>query len=374
MPEGNAAAQRVTGNAKAFRDLGYDTFFIGLSRKTECCGEIVYYEGFRFINFHYPTNLKEWISYLSSIEQYKKFLDKQPNIIIAYNFPAFALDKLRKWSNTRNIKIIADCTEWYETRGNLVFRSIKGFDTWYRMKRVHPKMDGLIAISDYLYDYYSIRMENVVNIPPLVDLDMEKWKLNDEDKLLKDDIVNIIYAGSPGNGNKDRLDLIMEALSLVKNDKVSNFKFNVIGITKEQYLNIFKTPIPENLKDNLLFKGRLSHSDTVNQVKQSDFYLFIRNNNLSNRAGFPTKFSESISCGTPVVTNSSSNIKQYIVTGENGFILDHLTLNELKNTLNKTIQLPKSQIEEMKKYCSQSHLFDYRNYLSSFEKLFKMLS
>ncbi|MBP9018069.1 MAG: glycosyltransferase [Paludibacteraceae bacterium] len=374
MPDGNAAAQRVMGNAKAFRKLGYDTFFVGLSRKKDLCGEIGYYEGFKYINHYYPENTKEWISYLSSVEQYKEYLDKQPNIIIAYNFPAFALNKLCKWSNRKNIKIIADCTEWYEAKGNIAFRLIKGFDTWYRMKRIHPKMDGLIAISDYLYNYYSQKMQNVANIPPLVDLDMEKWKLNNDDNRLNDDAVKIIYAGSPGNGNKDRLDFIINALSLLKNEKVSNFRFIVIGITEDQYLSQFNMPIPENLKDNLVFKGRLSHLDTVNAVKQSDFYLFIRNNNLSNRAGFPTKFSESISCGTPVVANSSSNIRQFIVNGKNGFIIDHVTLNELKNILKDIIQLPKTQIYEMKNFCYQSQLFDYRNYLLKFDKLVNMLS
>lgn len=372
MPDNNAASQRVMANAKAFKDLEYDTFFVGLSRKKDLYNVVDEYENFKYINLPYPESLKDWFSYLSSIGNYKTYLEQNPDFIIAYNFPAIALNRLRKWSSRKNIPIIADCTEWYEAKGNFLFRFIKGFDTWYRMKRVHPKMDGLIAISDYLFNYYSCKMENVVNIPPLVDLSMNKWKLKDKNNPVEDDIVNIIYAGSPGNGNKDRLDLILEALSLVKNEKVSNFRFNVIGITQEQYLSIFESPIPENLKYNLIFKGRLSHLNTLSEIKNSHFYLFIRDNNLTNRAGFPTKFSESISCSTPVITNSSSNLSEYIVNGNNGFIIDNLSLNELKNILKDAIQLPRSQIIEMKDHCYQSQLFDYRNYLSKFKELIEI--
>lgn len=373
MPDGNAAAQRVMGNAKAFRDLGYDTFFVGLSRKKELCNTIDEYEGFKYVNLDYPEKSKEWFSYLTSIKQYDEYLKKQPDIIIAYNFPSMSLNKLYRYCKKNNIKLIADCTEWYDANGSVVFRLVKGLDTWHRMKQVHPKLDGLIAISDYLYDFYNPKMGNVVNIPPLVDLEMHKWKLVNEEKIYDEDILRIIYAGSPGKGSKDRLDFILEALSQVKNENNINFIFNVIGISKKEYINIFGSSIPDNIINNVSFKGRISHSDTINEVKDSHFYLFVRDISLANKAGFPTKFSESISCGTPVITNSSSNIKQYVINGENGFILDDFSMEELKHLLKMIMTLPKSQIVLMKKNCSQSKLFDYRNYISKFEDLINNL-
>jgi len=367
MPDRNAAAQRVMGNAKAFRDLGYNTFFIGLSKTEDLC--IQEYEDFKYINLKYPESLKDWLLHLSSIKKYTEYLDKDPDIIIAYNFPAIALSKLRLWCKKKSILLISDCTEWYEAKGNIIFRLLKGFDTWYRMKIIQPKMDGIIAISDYLYDYYSTKVKRVVNIPPLVDISMDKWKLVDSNEVLHNDNVSFIYAGSPGNKNKDRIDVLLEAFSAVKDDGISNFNLKILGITYEQYLKLFESPIPQNLLNHIDFKGRLSHVETLYEIKKSHFFIFVRNNNLSNIAGFPTKFSESISCGTPVITNSTSNLCNFITNGQNGFIIDSFTVPELVKVIKHVINLPKSQISKMKHYCYTSQQFDYKKYITKFEEL-----
>jgi glycosyltransferase involved in cell wall biosynthesis len=370
MPDGNAAAQRVTANGKAFRFLGYEIFFVGLSRKENPNGTIRNFEGFEYVNFPYPKNLFNWIDYLFTIKQFKPYLKKLPDLIIAYNYPAIALEKLRVWGLKNNIPIVADCTEWYEAKGNIIFRLVKGLDTKLRMTRVHPKLNGMIAISDYLFHYYNGKMRNVVNIPPLVDLEMTKWSIDNTDfRSNKNEQVRIIYAGSPGSGGKDRLDIIFKILSQIKEEGILNFYFFVIGMSKEQYLMAFKTLLPDNLAENIVFQGRLKHTDTLNEIKKADFNLFLRDDNLTNMAGFPTKFVESVSCGTPVLTNSSSNIKNYIIDGRNGFLIDDKTDQSLKIGIKNALILPKSEIQIMKQWCLSSTTFHYKNYVNSFEEL-----
>ncbi|MDD4781724.1 MAG: glycosyltransferase [Tissierellia bacterium] len=370
MPDRNAAAQRVVGNAKGFRDLGYETFFIGLSKKKELCNVEYEYDGFKFINLKYPESTIDWIFYLTSIKPYNNYLNNRPNIVIAYNFPSIALNRLRKWASKESICLLADCTEWYESKGNILFNIIKGFDTTYRMKYIHPKLDGIIAISNYLYEYYREKTENVIMVPPLVDLSMDKWNCNQLDFTINDsEKVRIIYAGSPGSGNKDRLDLVLSVLSQLKDEGIDNFSFSVIGMTESQYNTAFRTLVPSNISNNVLFKGRLSHKITLNEIKKAHFNLFLRDNNLTNNAGFPTKFVESISCGTPALTNSTSNISDFIVEGKNGFLITDNSIQNIKATLSRAIKLPHEDIYEMKKWCYNSRIFDYKNYISKFSLL-----
>ena len=374
MPDGNAAAQRVMGNAKAFRDLGYDTFFVGLSKDNESCNVVDEYEGFKYTNFNYPECSKDWFSYLTSIKQYNKYLDKQPDIIIAYNFPSIALNRLRKWTSKKEIYLIADCTEWYEAKGNLLFKLIKGFDSTYRMRYVQPKLDGVITISNFLYDYYRRKLDNVIMVPPLVDLSMEKWSIDKMDFAINSsEKFEIIYAGSPGSGNKDRIDLVLNVLSNLKNEGIDNFSFTVIGLTEDQYNTSFNSSVPSNISNDVSFKGRINHTETLNEIKKAHYFLFLREDNLTNRAGFPTKFVESISSGTPVLTNNTSNITDFIIEGKNGFLISDNSFQKIKESLTKAIKLSKIEINEMKIWCIESKTFNYRNFIPEFDLLIQNL-
>lgn len=363
LPDKNAAAQRVVSNGKAFRELGYNAFFVGLS-KTSKDNVVKEYEKFEYINLSYPKTSKEWYMYLTSIRELIQFLQKKPDLIIAYNYPAVALNKLRKWSKKYNIPLIADCTEWYEAQGNVIFRAVKSFDTYYRMKVVQPKLDGMIAISSFLYDFYKKRMDAVIKVPPLVDLSMSKWNIQ-SDVAYKNDKIKLIYAGSPGSGHKDRLDLIFDALAMLEPTDRNKFSMTIIGLTKNEYEVAFNKNVAESISDMLFFKGRLSHVDTLAEIKASDINVFFRDTNLTNTAGFPTKFAESISCGTPVLTNKTSNIEDYLVDGNNGFFV-HPEVNFIANKLCEISLLSRDKLDNMKKECINSRLFDYKNYINDF--------
>lgn len=374
MPDNNAAAQRVTANAKAFRDLGYNTFFIGFSKR-HSTNNIREYEGFSYINLPYPQNVKQWFIYLTSIKTYLTYINRSPNLVIAYNFPAIALNNLRNYTSKRGIPIVADCTEWEDNEGHLLFKLIKGFDTWYRMTIVHPKLNGMITISSFLYSYYKGKMDNVIKVPPLVDLEMKKWEnAQTGTSTNANHNISIIYAGSPARGNKDRLDIILNALSKIKAEGITCFTFTIIGIAENQYINVFKLSTPSNLIENVIFKGRLTHNDTLNEIKKAHFSLFLRENNLKNNAGFPTKLVESISCGTPVLSNSTSNIKDYIIPNKNGYLIDISTEFKLISCLKYAIQLCMDEIKQMKLFCISSKTFYYKNFITEFEELFQRLS
>lgn len=165
----NAAAQRVVANAKIFIELGYDVFLIGLTKSTEHANSEFEYQGLRCLNISYPKGILGWLGHLFAIKKYFRSLSLLPNIIIAYNFPAMALYRLWRWSKKHEVKIVADCTEWYQPKGNLLHRLIKGGDVSLRMKFVQPKLDGLIVISSFLYKYYQDRSVNLLLLPPLVD-------------------------------------------------------------------------------------------------------------------------------------------------------------------------------------------------------------
>ena len=373
LPDKNAAAHRVISIGKIFRELKYDVYYIGVSKYLENRNSNIrdtqnVFNGFTYYSYPYPGKNTQWIKYLCSIPYIDLIEDIKPDIIVAYNFPSIALNKLRKYCKRHSIKIIADITEWYQAEGSIFFRIIKNIDTFLRMRVIHKKMDGLIPISKYLHNYYRQYSNNIIEIPPLVDLSDEKWDNFGCNTISPDAPIQLIYAGSPGG--KDQLLKIILALKEIRHKVIINF--TIIGISKEQFklkYDDINAEMMSYLDSFVVFIEHLPHLDVINHIKHSDFTIFIRPETLVNTAGFPTKFVESISSGTPVITNLSSNLTEYLKDGINGFILNIDNDKKFISSLSRAFLCTKEQITTLKDNCRKIKSFDYREYLESF-KLF----
>ncbi|MBE7646447.1 glycosyltransferase [Tenacibaculum finnmarkense] len=371
LPDKNAAAQRVIANAKILHEICEEVVLAGVGKdqgQVEFLSEPQSFDGILYYNVKYPKGYKAWLHYITTIEYIIKLIDKHAiTHVIAYNYPGFALYRLHNICKKKGVKLLSDCTEWYEATGSPIRRIIKKIDVSLRMNTVQPKLDGLMVISDFLFDFYKDKVDNIINVPPLVDLSMKKWDI--EVVANKENAINLIYAGSPGAGQKDRLDLIIEALQRILKDTNLKIIFTVIGITKEQYKANF------NIKDDCFtaidsfvnFKGRLTHLEVLSQVKVSDYQVFVRDENLTTSAGFPTKYVEAISCGTPVLTNSAGSIVNFYEQGKTGFLLDNSSLDNLVISF-KEILTKEIDIQSMKAYCKNSKMFDISNFKNQFIK------
>lgn len=299
LPDKNAAAQRVIANAKALRDCGHEVLFVNYELEKGAAPQWTKYV--EFDCFDNPAC--SMLAKLASIQEAVQVIEERNvTCVIAYNYPAVALNKLIRYCHRKGIRCYADATEWYVPRGNLLFRIIKTLDTEWRMRILHPAMDGVIAISEYLYQYYKGRV-HTVKIPPLVDITDEKWN---EIAPKEESGTVFVYSGSP-DAQKERLDLIVHAVEEVsKNQKVS---LKVVGITKEQYEAIY---LEKYNGTAVCFMGRIPHKAAIQETKNADWSIIIRENNKVVQAGFPTKIAESIACGTPVIANEFSNIMDYL--------------------------------------------------------------
>lgn len=316
LPDKNAAAHRVVNNAKIFRDLGYDVVFIDTNRSRNLPIERTETEHFGFKTYS-MSNTKNRQIKIDDFKRVHEAREEKPFMVIAYNYPAIALWKLYRFCRKHQILLISDCTEWYAaTDKNIIRKVYKGFDSFARMHILHPKLDGIIVISKYLEEFYKEKTKTIC-IPPLTDLSDVKWKI--EEKASENELIHILYAGSPGY-HKDKLNRILEAM---KSIKCSNIRFTILGITKEQFLEYYPEDedIVGQLEESVIFMGRVPHDEVVEYLKASDYSLFYREITRVTMAGFPTKFAESITRGVPVITNATSDLSDYIRNNKNGLLL-----------------------------------------------------
>ena len=357
LPDKNAAAQRVMANAKLLRELGFEVSFIGISKDIENAPRIV--DGFSSNPVPYPSGIKQWVHQIMTFIDTKEIIDRRPDYVILYNYPSIASLRILNACHKHGIGVIHDLTEWEIAEGWSPRNVIRKLDINLRMRYCMKRMDGVICISRFLFDYYK-RYTKCILVPPTVDLKNPKW--DRERKLTSEGPIKLIYAGTAGFGNKDRLDCIIDAMIGKK-----NLELTVIGMTKEQYVEGYGKNIPESVQVN--FRGRVPHTEAVKAVQQSDFQTLIRDSNLKNNAGFPTKFVESMCCCTPIIATLTSNIGEYLKDGVNGFVVSDD--NPLSTVFDLVASLPSERILEMKKECRMFKGFDYRRYKNEFMKLFK---
>ena len=353
MPDGNAAAQRVLAVAKSLRKV-FDISFLGITHGSNFSGDV---DGFDYKNLTYPSSKNDWINHLTGTEELVYVKNFNPDIVVAYNFPAFGLYRITKYCKKRDIKIVGDITEWYQPRNLL-----KWTDTTWRMVFLNKKMDGLILISKYLKNYYSDT--NSILMPPTVDTQEKKWATETKEKK-GDKTITLMYAGSPGRDDKDRLDNLVECIG-----KYSNLLLKVVGITSDDYKKKFpEVIIPHNVE----FYGRQSHDRTIELLNDSDFSVFFRRPSRVNNAGFPTKFVEAQSAGIPVVSSHFSDLEAYVAEGKNGFLANSIGRDDVDSVLSKLSNLSRIEIQAMHDYTKSQNQFDYRNYQVQLAEFFQSL-
>ena len=350
MPDGNAAAQRVLAIAKALPD-DYNVEFLGLTHCDNYTGTVA---GYEYINLPYPSTKKEWFNHLAGTRELDYVKKEKPDVVIAYNYPALGLWRLLRYCRKRGIKLLADITEWYHPHN-----ALKWIDTEWRMKILHKKLDGLIVISSYLADYYAAN--RVVKIPPTIDMNTPLWQ--NEDAESHGGSISLLYVGSPGRGDKDKLDTIIGAIN-----SYPNLHLIIVGINEEQYKKLYNVSVAP---ENIVFKGRLNHEAAVKELKKADFSIFFRDPTRVNNAGFPTKYAEAAAAGVPVITNHFSDLPKIVVQGKNGIIADN-TAESISDTIRIIASLNCDEIKAMKQYCREhNEMFDYKYYTQVLKNFFE---
>lgn len=370
LPDGNAAAHRVMANAKILRQLGYRVILVGV-RKSNGTGLSINaesFEEFECWSIEYPQTKKQWWSYLIGLRDLEKFLgmySEDLSGVIFYNYPAIAQWRFSLRCRALGGLCITDVTEWYESSGgNLLLRMVKSIDTWLRMHVVIPASDGVITISNWMTARYRRAALPVVEIPPLVDLDA----LPKQAHVSEPGRRRFVYVGSPfavGRVNekrsnlKDRLDLCVALFHDLHRDR-KGFVFDVYGVSEDDYLTVFPEH-SEKLREmgaSIQFHGRVLNAVAKQVIADSDFSIFFRDKTRVTLAGFPTKLAESISLGTPVISNLYQNVEPY--ASQQGLLLANP--GEERAMLLRALSLSDAEVRDLKAACRVSGLFDYRAY------------
>lgn len=375
LPDTNAAGKRVFANSLLIEKCGYDVLMVGCDPAVR--GRI--------------ERITDRISY-TSFPQYgkstgKKYFDwlkmkiekngSKPAMIIRYGSPGLAIfDKyLFSYCHKQGIPIVVDVVDWLcVDSGNLLFKIVKGTDTYLEKNIFNKRGDGLITISSYLNDFYKGYYQNIITIPPLVE--------NYTSKSYSNHIPQIVYAGNPFRKGelvrnlhsiKDRLDITVNVfISLEK--KGIKFDFHVIGMSCDEYVIAFPNMREIlNSVEHIHFHGRQSMERTQNMISTMDYSILLRERTRGTMAGFPTKVVESMSLGVPVITTDTSDLKQYIQDLKTGFFVDISDQQVLEEQLIRIINTDQDSLKKVKTKICEDKVFAIDNYEFQFKEFIRKL-
>lgn len=402
FPVKYASGKHVLGIGHLLRDLGYKVVYLGMDKISTPSCDIeqtkAYCEGFECYSIDYPQNLFDWIIPFRRKKRVFQFLQKAQLLdeiicVIMYDKISTLTSNVVFFNEFKQyeIPVVYERQDWFEYDKLTIKGFVKSLDLFISRYFVEPHADGCIAISSCLSNLSKKQGLKTVTLPPLTFSKAAKNPLRNNSH---DKIVKLICAGAWSPSKKfwsqdkkdrirlkpvkieflkDRYDLVIEYLSYAKN-KGCNFQLDLYGITKNQLFSAFpqQRKSIEFLEENLFCHGLRTNDEVLEAIINADFFIFIRDIKRETMAGFPTKFAESISCGTPVITTNTSDLNDYLKEGKNGFFLD-FDPEIAKEQLCDVLSLPSDDIAAMKSFCLENNPFHYTLFKEGMKKFLEQL-
>ena len=369
-PDGDAGSVRTYALAKALQSLGYEPTVIGMGDTThfefkEADG--ISYSSFRLPSTDIVSRVKGRLQFGKRLKKMLLHTDSDWDVIIVSLVSGKTMKFLKKFTEKKQIPLLHDSVEWFSPEQFSLGRLHPSYITMDRRNRKHVDTSvRVIAISSYLENHFRSKGILTSRIPVVMDTKQIPFnKKTDETKIV------FTYAGSPGK--KDYLDVILKGFAMLSDtDSASKYELRIIGVTKESLLSTCDEQDVKKIEDNLICFGRIPRAKVLEHLSETDFTVLMRSEEQRYaKAGFPTKFVESLATATPVIANSTSDIAMYLKNGENGFIVPNDSPEALSHVLLEALNSSYGQRCRMQKAARRTAEadFDYTNYLNDIEEL-----
>lgn len=366
-PDGDAGATRLSLFAKMLGESGYRVLVISLGNSTKyhICTDS---DGVEHISLRSNNNSKifRFSSFFLFPIRLRKILRKiRFSAVLFTEVGKCNLKIIKKYAKKYDASCIYDAVEWYSPEQFAKYDKDPAYIENNRYNTHYiDQNDRVISISSYLHNHFLKRGIKSIQIPVLADTSSVECKKNNSDGIIK-----IIYAGSPGK--KDYLGVILEAFSMLTDEELSRFSFTVIGCTLKEIItenSSFNIDYAK-LKDVINPQGKITRNKVLMAYEKSDFSIFIRSEELRYaRAGFPTKFVESLSTGTPVICNVTSDLGDYLIDKYNGISVENCNVQSVVAVFRYILEINQSELQQMKRNArlTAEEYFDYRKYKKVF--------
>lgn len=364
---GSAMASRLLAFVKLFYCLGYDIHLIAGKSDELKSGKIYQGEDFTYeiVSSKRSDRMMSYLGNENLIKAVERYVsENEVDYIFSTSLNAL-YRKLLKLCKKRNIKLILEQCEWYDPSSfGMGEKDIRYLRFNKNIKKYYKEADYIISISRLLDNYYkglgvkSIRIPSITDViskPKNYDIDNEKIKL--------------VFTGNTSN-SKELIVPVLEALSEY-NDRIELHIYgsSMNGLRK----HVNNDVLIDSLNGSLFVHGVIKQEEVEKVLLNSNYQIFIRPKRRSSDAGFPTKLCESMSVGTPCITNDTGDISLVLRDGKNGFLVDGNDTEALKRVFERIVNFDSDSYRQMRMMARMDaqSFFEYRNYIRDVEGFLK---
>jgi glycosyltransferase involved in cell wall biosynthesis len=338
FPDGGAATNRVFTYAKGFNENGIRTHVICF------CNEYLNVSSgvMEGINYYYPfeqkkrnkyfiiRNWKKISKYFKTYSLIKK-INKEDKIIAINSWSNFFSTHLFAWFLSRifRFKLIIECSEhplrFYQ---HGILRKMKGAIKVFIESHL---CDGIFCISRYLIDFYkkrNISDKKLFLVPSTVD--PSRFAKSSERPFSEP---YIGYFGSL-TFKRDNVDLLIRAFSLFHNCHPDVYLVMGGFCTAIEKKRIADLIAELKIESNVKVLGLLRREEITAYISHADALVMVRGKDLESDASYPSKLTEFLSTGKPVVTVNVGEISDYLSDDVNAFLVEPGNCSEMANKLN----------------------------------------
>lgn len=368
-PDYDAGAIRIHMFGKMLADIGYDVTVISMGPYSGF-RENIEDDGFSHISYRGKNEnkiFKAFYYFCFPFRLKRHIFNNEYDVIIHTQIGVNNLKILQRYGLKRNIPIIFDCVEWFSESQFSNGKKSRAYklNNYYNEKLIkHPS--SVISISRYLESHFKDKGIMTIRIPVVLDTSVSFDKSHHDDS-----VISLLYAGSPGR--KDYIANVINAIDLLTPDELRRINFTIVGCTYDQIVHEcgVKQEVLNRIRRSLNIRGRLPRSEVIHEYSKADFSVLIRQSGERYaKAGFPTKFVESLNCSTPVICNISSDLADYLVDGENSIVLDSISPVKIAYKLKEILSIDMDSLKSMKDSAKRTAIeyFDYHKYENALAK------
>ena len=380
FPFGTANSNYIRNMALALYKADYEVIVVGLIEKDTVLGkeECGVYERIQFVNIlnkrsKLPFRVRNHLLFGKDIVKVLSRFDivPQDRIIVYTDFISVTNSLLSKYKKNNQCDNIAYCiVEWFQAHQFTCSYLSLDYIFWnLHFDFLMPRYHKVIGISEKLSKHFKCLGCRTLTLPCLVDCEQVSPNLIRKSKEQYD----FIYPGAATN--KDSLEGMLKGLLLLNDDESKKIRFHFTTLRPEKLLEAAKcqNDALEQLKDVLIFHGRMEYSDLLNLYQEMDFLFLARERNIITESNFPSKVPEMLAYGTvPVCSKVGDYTNLYLKNGIDSIVFEGATPEACADAYRKAIAIASNEMKTMRanaRKLAETKL-DYRMWDRALKKFF----